>query len=93
MTDIPDYFATLTGINETTAQLILSLVIICICLFPYLILAHKNPSPLISLIMVFIGESISLGLGWSPFWVMIMFMVLTGGSIAVLGAKSVTGGG
>lgn len=91
--DVPSYFSDMTGLNEITAQLILSLVIICIVLFPYLILAHENPSPMISLLLIFIGESITLGLGWSPFWLMIMFMVLTAFGVAVLGAKGVTGGG
>lgn len=91
--DIPSYFADITGMNETTAQLILSIAIICLLLFPYLILANKNPSPMISLILVFIGEAITLGLGWSPFWLMIMFMVLTAAGVAVLGAKGVVGGG
>ena len=89
--DVPSYFSIATGINETTAQLILSLVLVCIPLFSYLILAHKNPSPMISLIMVFMGEAISLGLGWSPFWIMLMFMVLTAAGIAFLGSKTVTG--
>lgn len=90
--DVPLYFSEFTGINETTAQLILSIIIIVAILFPYLILAHKNPSPLISLILVFLGESVTLGLGWSPFWIMIMFMLLTGLGVAALGAKAVTGG-
>jgi uncharacterized membrane protein len=91
--DIPSYFAIYTGINETTAQLLFSLIIIFAILVPYLILAHKNPSPMISLLLLFLGEAITLGLGWSPFWLMIMFMVLTSAGIAVLGARTVTGGG
>ncbi len=90
--DVPSYFATATGINETTAQLILSIVIICGVLFPYLYLARNNPSPMISLILVFIGEALTLGLGWSPFWLMIMFMVLTASGVALLGAKGTVGG-
>lgn len=91
--DVPSYLATFLGMNETSAQLVLSAVVICLLLFPYLILASKNPSPMISLILVFVGESITLGLGWSPFWLMIMFMVLTAFGIALLGAKGVTGEG
>lgn len=93
LTDVPSYLSDLTGMNETTAQLILSIGVICLLLFPYLVLASKNPSPMISLILVFIGESISLGLGWSPFWIMIMFMVLTASGVAMLGAKGVIGEG
>lgn len=91
--DVPSYFADATGINETTAQLILSVVVICVVLFPYLIIAKDKATPMNSLFFIFIGESITLGLGWSPFWLMIMFMVLTAAAVAVLGAKGVVGGG
>ena len=93
ITDVPSYFSDATGMNETTAQLILSVVVICIILFPYLIIARDKPSPMLSLLFVFLGEAITLGLGWSPFWVMIMFMVLTALGVATLGAKAVVGAG
>lgn len=90
--DIPSYLASTTGINETTAQLILTAVIICSLLFPYLIMTKGNPNTLITLILIFLGDSIALGLGWSPFWIMIMLIVLTVSGVALLGAKGVTGG-
>jgi len=85
LTEIPSYFSDFTGINETTAQLILSIIIIVAILFPYLVLAHKKPSTTISLILVFLGECVVLGLGWMPFWIMIMTICVTALSIAWLG--------
>ena len=92
ITDIPSYFATATGMNETTAQLILSVIVIFSMLLPYVILTKGKPDPLPSLIILFLGEAISLGLGWSPFWIMIMFIALTALAIAGLGAKITAGG-
>jgi len=85
--DIPSYFADAVGINVTTAESILSIIIIIAILFPYLVLARKNPSPTISLILVFLGECVILGLGWMPFWIMIMTICATALSIAWLGGK------
>lgn len=90
--DIPSYFATATGMNEATAQMILTVFIIVILLFPYLILTKGEPDALVSLIFVFLGLTISLGFGWAPFWVMIMIIALTASGIAFLGARVVTGG-
>ena len=93
VTNIPSYFADLTGMNETTAQLILSVFIIFLLLLPYVILTKGQPNPLVSLMLVFIGLSIALGLGWAPFWVMIMMIVILAAGVAWLGTRGVTGGG
>lgn len=92
LTEIPSQFATYFDINVTTAQLIISLAVIMFLLLPTMILARGKNAPMIWLIMVFFGEAITLGLGWSPFWVMIMLMALTAAGIAFLGSKAVTGG-
>ena len=93
ITDIPAYFSGITGMNETTAQLILSVFIIFLILLPYVILTKGEPNPLISLMLVFIGLSIALGLGWAPFWIMVMMIVVLVAGVAYLGTKGVTGGG
>ena len=85
--DIPSYFADAVGINITTAASILSIIVIIAILFPYLVLAHKKPSTTISLILVFLGECVVLGLGWMPFWIMIMTISVTALSIAWLGGN------
>ena len=93
ITDIPAYFSEITGMNETTAQLILSIFIVFLLLLPYIILTRGNPNPIVSLMLVFIGLSIALGLGWAPFWIMIMMIVVLVAGVAMLGTKGVTGGG
>lgn len=93
ITNIPSYFADLTGMNETTAQLLLSIFIIFLLLLPYVILTKGEPNPIVSLMLVFIGLSIALGLGWAPFWIMIMMIVILAAGIAWLGTRGVTGGG
>lgn len=93
ITDIPAYFSEITGMNETTAQLLLSIFIVFLLLLPYIILTRGNPNPIVSLMLVFIGLSIALGLGWAPFWIMIMMIVVLVAGVAMLGTKGVTGGG
>jgi len=85
--DIPTAFADFFGINETTAQLILSIVVIFAILLPTMILAKGKNAVTIWLIAVFLGECVVLGLGWLPFWIMIMTIAITALSIAWLGAK------
>jgi hypothetical protein len=85
--DIPSYFAIYTGINETTAQLLLSLVVIFAILVPVMILSRGKNAPMIWLIFTFLGECVVLGLGWLPFWVMIMTIAVTALAIAFLGGK------
>jgi cyanate permease len=85
--DVPSYFAIYTGINETTAQLLLSLVVIFSILVPTMILSRGKNAVTIWLIAVFLGECIVLGLGWLPFWVMIMTIAVTALGIAFLGGK------
>ena len=93
ITDIPAYFSEITGMNETTAQLLLSIFIVFLLLLPYIILTRGNPNPIVSIMLVFIGLSIALGLGWAPFWIMIMMIVVLVAGVAMLGTKGVTGGG
>ena len=92
ITDIPSYFAGITGMNETTVQLILSVFIIFLLLLPYIILTKGEPNAIVSLMLVFIGLSIALGLGWAPFWIMLMMIVILIAGVAYLGSKGVTGG-
>lgn len=90
--DIPAYFAEFAGINLTTAQLILSIVVIFTILLPTMYLSRGKNAPTIWLIMVFFGECIVLGLGWLPFWIMIMTISVTVLAIAVFSSNAITGG-
>lgn len=90
--DIPADFAGYFGINETAAQLILSIAVICMILFPTMILARGKNAPTVWLIMIFLGECLVLALGWMPFWIMIMTVAVTTLAIAVLSSDAITGG-
>lgn len=89
--DIPYDFAEYMGINETTAQLILSITVIFMILLPTMILARGKNAIMIWLIMLFIGECIVLGLGWLPFWIMVMTIAVTVLGIATFGTSAITG--
>ena len=90
--DIPQAFADYFSINLTTAQLFLSLVVILAILLPTMVLAKGRNAVTIWLIMVFIGECIVLGLGWLPFWILIMTIAVTVLAIAVFGSGAISGG-
>lgn len=89
--DIPSAFADTVGINEGTAQLILSIAVIFALLLPTMILARGKNVTMIYLIMLLLGELICVGLGWMPFWVLIATVSMMALAIALLGARAVTG--
>jgi len=89
--DIPAYLAEFAGINLTTAQLILSVGVIFTLLLPTMSLTRGKNAPTIWLIMVFLGECIVLGLGWLPFWIMIMTICVTVLAIAVFSSNAMIG--
>lgn len=89
--DIPQNFADYFGINLTTAELILSVAIIFTILLPTMYLARGRNAVTIWLIVTFLGECIVLGLGWLPFWIMIMTIAVTVLGIAVVGSRALTG--
>jgi len=90
--DIPSNFADYLGINETTAQLLLSLVVIMTLLLPTMVLAKGKNAVTIWLIVTFLGECIVLGLGWLPFWIMIMTIAITVLGIAFVSSGAISGG-
>ncbi len=91
--DIPEAFADFFGINEATAQVILSITIIFALLLPTMILARGKNATTVYLIMILLGECLLVGLGWMPFWILIGTVAMMAMAIALLGAKVVTGDG
>lgn len=89
--DIPSVFAEYFDINETTAQLILSITVILAILLPVMITSRGRNATTIWLIAVFFAECIVLGLGWLPFWIMIMTIAVTVLAIALVGSKAIGG--
>lgn len=91
--DIPQTFADAVGINLVTAQVILSITIIFALLLPAMLLARGKNATTIYLIMVLLAESLLVGLGWMPFWILIATVCMMALAVAFLGARVVTGEG
>ena len=91
--DIPQVFADAVGINEATAQVILSITIIFTLLLPTMLLARGKNATTIYLIMILLAECLLVGLGWMPFWILIATVAMMAMAIAFLGARVVTGEG
>lgn len=89
--DIPSAFADAVGINEGTAQVILSIVVIFTVLLPTMLLARGKNATMIYLIMLLLAECLLVGLGWMPFWILIATVAMMAVAIAMFGAKVVTG--
>ena len=89
--DIPSAFADAVGINEGTAQVILSIVVIFTVLLPTMLLARGKNATMIYLIMLLLAECLLVGLGWMPFWILIATVAMMAVAIAMLGANVVTG--
>lgn len=89
--DIPAAFAEAVGINEATAQVILSITIILALLLPTMILARGKNATTIYLVMLLLAECLLVGLGWMPFWLLIATVAVMAIAIAMLGTRIVTG--
>lgn len=89
--DIPSAFADAVGINEGTAQMILSIAVIFSTLLPTMLLARGRNATMIYLIILLLTECLLVGLGWMPFWILIATVAMMAVAIAMFGAKVVTG--
>ena len=89
--DIPSALADFYGINEGTAQILLSIVVIFALLLPTMVLSRGKNATTIYLIMLLLAECLLVGLGWMPFWVLIATGAMMAVAIALLGTKVVTG--
>lgn len=91
--EIPEWLADAWGINETTAQVILSITVIFTILLPTMLLARGKNATTIYLIMLLLTECLLVGLGWMPFWILIATVAMLALAIASLGTGVVTGEG
>ena len=91
--DIPSAFADAVGINEGTAQVIISIVVIFTLLLPAMLLARGKNATMIYLIMLLMAECLLVGLGWMPFWILIATVCMMAMGVAVVGTDGVLGGG
>ena len=89
--DIPSTFADYFGINEATAQVLLSLVVVFTLLLPTMYLARGKNAVTIWLIVALLAECLLVGLGWIPFWILIASICMMAMGVAFLGG-TITGG-
>ena len=89
--DIPTVFAVFIGVNEGTAQMILSIVVIFSLLLPTMLLARGKNATMIYLISILFGELLCVGLGWMNFWVLVATASMMALGVATLGTRIVTG--
>ena len=85
--DIPTAFADFAGINEGTAQVILSVIVIFTILLPTMLLARGKDATLIYLMMTLLATVLLIGLGWMPFWILIAMVCMMAMGVAFLGGK------
>jgi len=89
---IPTWFSDTMNISLEAAQMILSISVILAILLPTMYLTRGTKSTTIILIMFFLSESLLVGIGWLPFWILIATVAVMALAVASLGTKVVTGG-
>lgn len=78
MTSFPDNLARQLGIEVYAGNILASLIVIALFVFPTLFLQKKfNTSPLISLAMVFISLGFCVAVGWLDIFFMLIFGMIT----------------
>ena len=90
--DIPQAFADYFVINLTSAQVILSIVVIFAVLLPVMILT-KGKTLTIYLMTFLLVECLLVGIGWLSYWILIVSVVILALGFAKFGGDMVTGGG
>ena len=89
---IPTYFSDFMDISLEAGQAILSIFVILAVLLPTMYLSRGNKSSLIEIVMLVLTESVLVGIGWLPFWLLIATVAVFAFGIATLGTQAVTGG-
>lgn len=91
---IPTWFSDTMNITLEAGQIILSMAVLLAVLLPtmYLSMRLKTSSHLPTILMFFVTESLLVGIGWLPIWIIIGTVAVLALAIASLGTKAVTGG-
>ncbi len=91
--DIPTWFSDTLDITLEAAQVILSIAVILSVLLPTMYLSRGSKSSTFPVVvMFFLVESMLVGIGWLPFWILIATVAVLALALASLGTKVVTGG-
>lgn len=89
---IPTWLSTAWGISLESAQVLLSIIVILAVLLPVMYFAEGIRAITVEIVMIFLVESLLVGIGWLPFWIMIATVAVMAIAIALLGTRVVTGG-
>lgn len=92
ITDIPSWLADAWSISEAVAQVILSIVVIFAILLPVMYLSKGRSSVTIYLLVFVLTSAFLAGIGWMPFWILIIEVAAMALAVASVGSKAVTGG-
>lgn len=91
VTEIPSWLSGVWGITEAVAQVILSIVVIMAVLLPTMYVTRGKNAITIYVSMFFLCELFLVGVGWLPFWVLILTATLAALAVALIGSKAITG--
>lgn len=87
--DIPSQFAGYFDITEASAQVILSIAIMFMILLPALYLSKADRT--VSFIAIFFSLALCVGIGWLPFWMLIIVVTIIALGLARMGSNFVGG--
>jgi cell division protein FtsX len=89
---IPTWFSDTMDISLEAAQAVLSIAVLLAVLLPIMYLSRNRRGFVIEIVMIFLSESLLVGIGWLPFWLLIATVCVLALAIALLGTRLVTGG-
>jgi hypothetical protein len=89
---LPTWLSDYWGISLEAAQVILSITVLIAILLPVMFFAKGVHAAAIELIFLFLVETLLVGIGWLPSWVMIATIAVMAVAIALLGTRVVSGG-
>ena len=90
---IPTYFSDFMDISLEAGQAILSIVVILAVLLPTMYFSRGSKSSIIEIVMLVLTESLLVGIGWLPFWLLIATVAVMGFGVAALGTDGILGRG
>ena len=88
---IPTWFSDTAGITLAAAQVILSVSVLLAVLLPIMLLSRNRSGFVIEIIVIFVMESLLVGIGWLPFWILILTIGAIAIAIAVSSTQAVVG--
>lgn len=89
--DIPTWIASAWGIDLVSAQIIISAGVFFAFVVPILVLRKDRGSFNLEIVGGFFALMLCVGLGWLPFWILMVVIVIVAVAVAILGSDRVLG--